>query len=186
MRTKLEQLPQRENLSPTAALAYWHERAEINAKLMTIRELPPPATFRDSDRRLTATTKLLERLAALDQFSATVVEAPPSGPALLSTPILAGAFSGLNGWSDAAWKKYLGNRPKWLGAPTAPGARGVSPAMWNPVRVAAALVQWTCKGDKKAQDRLGRSVRAKFQTNPLLHPWLEAWKDYEAEYLTLA
>jgi hypothetical protein len=100
---------------------------------------------------------------------------PGNGPLPLSTGDVAHAFDGLR-YSEAQWKKPLGDKPKWLQACVAiPGRRGVSETRWNPVRIGAALVQG---GHVDA-----RRVRAKFQTRPALIPWLDAWKTYEADYL---
>ena len=74
-------------------------------------------------------------------------------------------------------EKPLGNKPKWLVACVhSPGQRGVSETRWNPVFIGAALVT---DGHANAN-----SVRARFQAKPLLLPWLDAWKTYEADYLS--
>ena len=97
------------------------------------------------------------------------------GPAPLTTGDIAHCFDGLH-WSESAWKKPLGDRPKWLAACVAiPGHRGVTQTHWNPVSIGAALAH---QGHATA-----RTVRARFQTTALLMPWLEAWKTYEADYL---
>jgi hypothetical protein len=54
-----------------------------------------------------------------------------------------------------------------------PGVRGVSETRWNPVCIGAELV--------RAGHAKPNSVRAKFQTKPLLMPWLDEWKTYEAD-----
>ena len=112
--------------------------------------------------------------------TAQALEAPASvptagdAPAPLTTGDIAHSFDGLR-WSESAWKKPLGDKPKWLSAcVTIPGNRGVSETRWNPVLIGGALVE------KKYVN--ARNVRAKFQTVDLLKPWLEAWKTYEAEY----
>ena len=97
------------------------------------------------------------------------------GPTPLTTGDIAYCFAGLR-WDESAWKKPLGDKPKWLLRCVAiPGQQGVSETRWNPVLIGAELVQ---QGHVKA-----RSVRAKFQTVDLLSPWLDDWKTYEADNL---
>ena len=99
-----------------------------------------------------------------------------NSPLPLSTGDIAHCFVGLRWTSEDAWKKPLGDKPKWLAACVViPGSRGVRETRWDPVLIGAALVH----GGHVKQN----SVRAKFQTMPLLQPWLEAWKTYEADYL---
>lgn len=94
-------------------------------------------------------------------------------PPPLTTGDIASAFDGLR-WSEAQWKKPLGDKPKWLAACVAiPGRRGSFETRWNPVHIGGALIS---QGHVQS-----RSVRAKFQTNPLLQLWLETWKTYEAD-----
>lgn len=100
-------------------------------------------------------------------------EPAAGGPRPLTTGDIAFSFDGLH-WTVEKWKKPLGDKPKWLRACIViPGARGTSETRWNPVLIGAALVQ---QGHANI-----RSVRAKFQTVPLLKPWLDAWKTYEAD-----
>jgi len=105
--------------------------------------------------------------------AAVVAESANNGPLPLTTGDIAFCFDGIR-WNEQQWRKPLGNKPKWLQSCVAiPGQRGVSETRWNPVLIAAALVH-----DGHAQ---ARSIRAKFQTKPLLKDWLEAWKTYEAD-----
>ena len=100
----------------------------------------------------------------------------PAGPLSLTTGEIAFCFAGLRWKTEKQWKKPLGDKPKWLEACIViPGQRGVSEARWNPVCIGAALER---QGHVNA-----RSVRAAFQRVPLLAPWLDAWKAYEADYL---
>lgn len=100
--------------------------------------------------------------------------APQSLP--LTTGNIAFCFAGLP-YIETKWKKQLGNKPKWLaGCIAIDGQRGVRERRWNPVCIGAALL-------RRGYVREVRSVRARFQTQPLLLPWLEAWKTYEAEYI---
>jgi hypothetical protein len=101
-----------------------------------------------------------------------VVEA--NRPLPVATGDIANAFAGLHGWSEAQWKKPLGDKPKWLAdCIVIPGAKGVSERRWNPVLIGAALVRG---GHAKVN-----SVRSKFQTSPQLDQWRDEWKTYEAD-----
>lgn len=96
-------------------------------------------------------------------------------PSPLTTGDIAFCFDGLR-WSEKQWRKPLGNKPKWLQrCIVMPGQQGVREATWNPVFIAGWLVR---NGHVRA-----KSARAKFQTNPRLAPWRDAWDTYEAEYL---
>lgn len=107
------------------------------------------------------------------QAARVVVESGNNGPLPLTTGDIAFCFDGIR-WNEQQWRKPLGDKPKWLQSCVAiPGQRGVSETRWNPVLIAAALVH-----DGHAQ---ARSIRAKFQTKPLLKDWLEAWETYEAD-----
>lgn len=115
-------------------------------------------------------------LTASEPLTGILQSAPPSPPSL-STSDVAHVFNGLHGWNEAEWKKALGNKRDWLEKCIhTQGQRGVMEKRWNPVYIGAALI---AKGFAKPN-----SVRAKFQMQPLLAPWLESWKDYEAEYLS--
>lgn len=99
-----------------------------------------------------------------------------AAPLPLSTGDIAHCFNGLH-WDECKWKANLANKPKWLRPSIAiPGLQGVSETRWNPVSIGAALAS-----DKGIAPR---SIRARFQKIGLLSEWLEAWKDYEAQYLT--
>lgn len=102
------------------------------------------------------------------------VEPAKAGPRPLTTGDIAFCFAGLHWRTETEWKKPLGDKPKWLAACIViPGVQGVSETRWSPVCIGAALVR---DGHAKAN-----SVRAKFQTMPLLTPWLDEWKTYEAD-----
>jgi hypothetical protein len=94
-------------------------------------------------------------------------------PSPLETTQIAIVFDGLR-YRAEKWKKPLGDQPKWLKVCiVVPGERGVRQAQWNPVLIGAALVR---NGHVTA-----RSVRARFQAQLMLKPWLDAWKTYEAD-----
>lgn len=102
-----------------------------------------------------------------------------ASPALIPTSLFASCFVGLK-WNTAKeWKTNLGKKPKWLAeCATDPGRRGGSEARWDPLKVGAALVlKWGCKS---------HIVRARFQKQPHLKPWLQAWDAFEAEHLASA
>ena len=102
--------------------------------------------------------------------------AAPSPGALMSTEIAA-AFDGLNSMDETIWKKRLGDMPKWIAAALVQaGGRGVAQRRWDPVQIGSALV---------SKFRVpAKLVRARFQREPCLKPWLEHWKTHEADYLT--
>ena len=105
------------------------------------------------------------------------VEPTKAGPLPLTTGDIAFCFAGLRWKTETKWKKPLGDKPKWLAACIViPAVRGVSETRWSPVCIGAALVR-----DEHAKPN---SVRAKFQTQPLLKPWLDEWKTYEADNLS--
>ncbi len=94
-------------------------------------------------------------------------------PTGLSTSDIAYCFSGLQ-WNETDWKKNLGKKPKWLASCiSVPGAQGEREISWNPILVGGVLVHTS-----RAKQN---SVRAKFQTVPLLRPWLDEWKTFEAD-----
>lgn len=102
------------------------------------------------------------------------VELAKAAPLPLTTGDIAFCFAGLRWKTETEWKKPLGDKPKWLEACIViPGERGVSETRWSPVCIGAALV--------RAGHGKPNSVRAKFQTEPLLKPWLDEWKTYEAD-----
>ena len=92
-------------------------------------------------------------------------------PPPLTTNDIAFCFAGLR-WNEQQWKKPLGDKRKWLAACIATaGVRGVSQTLWNPVLIGAALIS---EGHAKQNN-----IRGRFQAQPQLKPWLEAWKTYE-------
>lgn len=104
------------------------------------------------------------------------VKPDKAGPLPLTTGDIAFCFAGLS-WNEQEWKKPLGDKPKWLSACIAiPAVRGVSESRWNPVLIGASLV--------RVRHVKPKSVRAQFQTQPLLKPWLDEWKTYEADNLS--
>lgn len=109
-----------------------------------------------------------------DQTALPSSTAISSLPTPLTTSDVAHSFAGLRWPTELAWKKPLGDKPKWLsGCIAIPGSRGRSETRWNPVLIGGALVHG-------GHVRVNR-VRARFQTVPQLLPWLEAWKTYEAD-----
>jgi hypothetical protein len=98
-------------------------------------------------------------------------------PSPLKTGDIARCFAGLYWLTEKAWKKALGDKPNWLDACLVrPGSRGGTQRHWNPVLIGAALVE-RCQVKPN-------SVRAKFQTNLPLQPWIEQWKSYESDNLS--
>ena len=102
-----------------------------------------------------------------------VLQPTKAGPLPVTTRAMADSFAGLH-WSGEQWIKKLGNKPVWLHVcMVANGARGEGMRQWNPVLIGAYLVRM-----KQIQTK---TIRAKFQTQDALKPWLEDWKHYEAE-----
>ena len=136
--------------------AQWHlsqeDAAKVMAELLNKPQAAPVVTVGASDS----------------------VELAKAGPLPLPTGDIAFCFAGLHWKTETEWKKPLGDKPKWLVACIViPGVRGVSETRWNPVCIGAALV--------RAGHAKPNSVRAKFQTQPLLKLWLDEWKTYEAD-----
>jgi hypothetical protein len=101
----------------------------------------------------------------------------PRTPKPLTTADIAFSFSGLRGKTEEEWKKLLGKKRDWTEqCVVQAGTRGIggAPKLWNPVLVGNALVD---SGKVQA-----RSVRGRFQSQPLLKPWLEEWKTHEAAH----
>jgi hypothetical protein len=97
-------------------------------------------------------------------------------PKTLATTEIASAFHGIK-WNEKAWKKALGDKPKWLKECIATdGVQGKAQTLWNPVLIGAALVAKFSVDTKR--------VRAKFQTAIHLTPWLDAWKTYESSNIS--
>ncbi|AFU46493.1 hypothetical protein C380_13970 [Acidovorax sp. KKS102] len=110
---------------------------------------------------------------APEKCSTPAAEGASSAPLALTTGDIAFSFDGMR-WNEKEWRKPLGDKPKWLqSCVVIPGQRGVRETRWNPVLIAAALVH---NGHVPI-----RQVRARFQTRPLLLPWLDVWKTYEAD-----
>ncbi len=102
------------------------------------------------------------------------VQRSENRPLPIATSDIAHSFAGL-GWDSAEkWMKPLGDKSKWLAACIAiPGSRGGNETRWYPVLVGAALIR---RGMANVNH-----VRGRFQSNPQLKPWLDAWNDYEAD-----
>ena len=129
----------------------------------------------DAFRAPTAAGTTAPAAAELVALVADVAPMADDSPPPLKTSDIAFCFGGL-GWSEDKWKKPLGDKPNWLSGGVAKSAvRGVSETMWDPVHVGAGLLH-----HKRVSVN---SVRARFQSQPLLKPWLESWKTYEAEYI---
>lgn len=121
-----------------------------------------------------ATPAPVEAVSASDD-----VQPDKAGPLPLTTGDIAFCFAGLRCTTEEEWKTLIGKGRDWLErCLVQPGTRGRggAPKLWNPVFIGAALVR---DGHVKPN-----SVRAKFQTQPLLKPWLDEWKTYEADNLS--
>lgn len=106
---------------------------------------------------------------------ATGIQRPATGRSPLITREVAYCFADLR-WPEIGWKRVLGNNRKWLlECLVVPGIRGKAPRRWNPVLIGAALVIREAVPANR--------VRARFQKQLLLEPWLDTWKTYEAEHI---
>ena len=102
------------------------------------------------------------------------VQNSQDGPLPIATSDIAHSFAGLGWISAEKWMKPLGDKSKWLSACIAiPGSRGGNETRWHPVLVGAALIRREMANVNQ--------VRGRFQSNPQLKPWLDAWNDYEAD-----
>lgn len=111
-----------------------------------------------------------------------VAVSEPEVPAPLTTGDIAFCFAGLHWITEKEWKNVLGKGRDWteecVAAPAGGRGRGVAPKLWNPVLLAAKLVE--------RYDIPQKSVRARFQNaqyQRFLRLWLDAWKTYEADNL---
>ena len=96
-----------------------------------------------------------------------------AGPLPLSTGDIAYCFAGLR-WDESGWRNVLGNNRKWLlECLVVQGVRGKAPRQWNPVLIGAKLVV--------REEVPTNRVRARFQKQLRLKPWLDTWETYEAE-----
>lgn len=127
-------------------------------------------------KELHAAHALREASAATHAISpAATVSAPikPTGPEPVATGDIAFCFDGLV-WDERQWMRTLSNLPKWLmHCLVIPGRRGGNPRHWNPVLIGAEL--------HRRKGIALNSIRARFQTRPVLKQWLDAWKTYEAD-----
>src|SRR5207253_1130358 len=101
-----------------------------------------------------------------DQSAAPATRAWP-----LTSPEVAQAFAELRGWTQEVWAGKCGAPPDWLLATRkTAGQRGVIAATWDPVLIANALVS--------RRDVTTREMRSRFQSEPLLQPWLHLWAEH--------
>lgn len=104
---------------------------------------------------------------------AALVELDKAGPVPVTTRAMADSFAGLH-WNAEEWIKKLGDKPVWVDNCIAVRrGRGEGMRQWNPVQIGAYLV--------RMEHANANSVRARFQTQPALIPWLDEWKTYEAD-----
>ena len=104
---------------------------------------------------------------------AALVEPTKAGPVPVATRAMADSFAGLH-WDGEQWIKRLGDKPVWLDACMVLNrGRGEGPRLWNPVLIGSYLV--------RMRHAKTNSVRARFQTQPALIPWLDEWRTYEAD-----
>ena len=182
MKTQFNAFCKRESIEPTSQIDRWEKNytgkgLQDGMYEVTVTEAerfaaPFRVSFQVEGPAQTAATPV----PAVDVGASGDVEPDKAGPLPLTTGDIAFCFAGLS-WNEQEWKKPLGDKPKWLSACIAiPAVRGVSESRWNPVLIGASLV--------RVRHVKPKSVRAKFQTHPLLKPWLDEWKTYEADNLS--
>ena len=93
-------------------------------------------------------------------------------PQPVNTRAMADSFAGLH-WTGDDWVNKLGSNLVWVKNCLVTGCgQGEGMRQWNPVLIGAYLVNMSHKKTN--------SVRARFQTEDALIPWLDEWKTYEA------
>lgn len=139
--------------------------------LSTEDDEPAPAKQADTQpQALTPTAAPLPPAGAVSSVQAGALPPP------LTTADIAECFAGLYWDTAEKWKKPLGSPPDWLRAcRVQQGQRGVRESLWDPVKIARALVTKGLIG--------GIRARARFQTKERMKPWLEAWITYEADFI---
>ena len=112
------------------------------------------------------------------------VEPANAGPlpieAGLLTKEIADTFAGVNKWSADRWPRNL-SASKWLHpARMALGCAGGASSVWNPLTL-AQLMHSKAKGSKP-KEQLMKSLNFRFNQNPVLKPWRDAFNEYFATY----
>ncbi len=100
----------------------------------------------------------------------------------LLTKEIAETFDGLNEWNADRWTKNLSSS-KWLHhARIALGGAGGASSVWNPLTLAQLIYDKT-KGEK-AKEKVMKAFNSRFNRNPVLTPWRDAFNEYFATHCT--
>ena len=100
----------------------------------------------------------------------------------LLTKEIAVTFDGVNGWNVERWRKNL-SASQWLHpARIAIGGAGGASSVWNPLAL-AQLMHSETKGDK-AREQVMKAFNSRFNRNPVLMPWRDAFNEYFATHCT--
>lgn len=98
----------------------------------------------------------------------------------LLTKEIADTFAGVNKWSADRWLRNL-SASKWLHpARMALGCAGGASSVWNPLTL-AQLMHSKAK-DSKQKEQLMKSLNSRFNRNPVLMPWRDAFNEYYATH----
>lgn len=99
----------------------------------------------------------------------------------LTTKAIAAIFDGVNDWPENRWPRNLSGS-KWLHtARTGLGTAGGGSARWNPLALAQLLHERT-KG-KRPRDLLVKTLKNRFNKNPVLMPWRDSFNEHFATYI---
>lgn len=96
-------------------------------------------------------------------------------PTPVATPAVARCFAGLHTWDCGAWVRNLGDPAKWMQEALITRRNRPDPHLWDPVKLAMALLQHDTTISHK-------EITRRFETRPELKPWRDAWQDYADLY----
>jgi len=98
-------------------------------------------------------------------------------PQPLNTKTVALLFADIK-WSEDRWSRNLADCPEWLlDARTQAGQRGKSPALWNPVEVAIALMG----REGLDVECLRHAFRSGAKLSAAIAAWVPEWQRYETD-----
>jgi hypothetical protein len=148
----------------------------INLPPELVAAKPPPVA---APAQTPATPAPVETVGASDGVGPD--KAGPVEDGLLTKEI-AVTFDGVNGWSADRWPKNLSGS-HWLHpARKARGTAGGASAVWDPL-VLAQLIHGETNGDK-AKEQVMKAFHSRFNRNPVLIPWRDAFNEYFATHCT--
>ena len=166
-------------------LKKWKEATSKDAAYLTKRQQQITALTASIDA-LTKTLLPTDSHAppVVTESASVSVEPDKAGPLPveqgLSTKDIAHAFDGVNGWSVDRWTKNL-SAAKWLHpARIALGGAGGASSVWSPVML-AQLMHDSTKGERE-KEKLMKVFNSRFNRNPALGLWRDAFNDYFATH----